>query len=313
MSVTSTPGKFRIVKNKSISSENDDLLPLPLRSNEKVRSSNYELYLREIARTKLLSREEEIELADQIKKGNKSARDKMIEANLRLVVKFARDYEGYGLPMLDLINEGNIGLVKAVERFDPSKGAKLSTYAQWWIKQRIKRALANQLRTIRLPVHQVDKLSRIRRAEEKLAEMFGRDATDEELAEELEFTVEQVSRLRTAAIRPISLDICIGDDENSSLADVISDKDAQSPYEETEDKFSFELIAEVMKILDPREVKILGLRFGSNGRDPMTLEEVGKEFGVSRERIRQVQKIALEKIRKKIRSLETFQQFKKAA
>jgi len=172
------------------------------------------LYLREIGQVKLLTPEEEIELAARIKKGDKKAREQMIKANLRLVVKIAHDYEGFGLPLLDLISEGNIGLMKAVERFDPAKGGKLSTYGSWWIKQSIKRALANQSKTIRLPVHLVDKISKMRRVAMKLQEEFGREPTDEELGEELGISASRVGQMRTAAIRPASLDAPIGDDDS---------------------------------------------------------------------------------------------------
>src|SRR5437867_1743833 len=170
------------------------------------------LYLREIGQVKLLTPQEEIELAARIRRGDKKAREQMIKANLRLVVKIAHDYEGLGLPLLDLINEGNIGLMKAVERFDPAKGGKLSTYGSWWIKQSIKRALANQSKTIRLPVHLVDKISKMRRTAMKLQEVLGREPTDEELADELGMTASRVAQLRTAAIRPASLDAPIGDE-----------------------------------------------------------------------------------------------------
>src|SRR5436190_681475 len=180
-----------------------------------------QLYLREIGQVKLLTPQEEIVLAKRIKKGDAAAREHMIKANLRLVVKIARDYEGVGLPLLDLINEGNIGLMKGVERFDPKKGAKLSTYAAWWIKQAIKRALANQSKTIRLPVHVVDKLFHLRRAAAKLEEVLGREATDDELAEELDYPVARVKMLRRAAIRPTSLEAPIGDDETNRVADVV--------------------------------------------------------------------------------------------
>src|SRR5436190_16387937 len=175
------------------------------------------LYLREIGQVKLLTPQEEIELAARIKKGDKKAREQMIKANLRLVVKIARDYEGIGLPLLDLISEGNIGLMKAVERFDPAKGGKLSTYGSWWIKQSIKRALANQSKTIRLPVHMVDKISKMRRVAMKLQEELGREPTDDELADELGISPGRVSQMRTAAIRPASLDAPIGDDESNNL------------------------------------------------------------------------------------------------
>ena len=186
------------------------------------------LYLREIGQVKLLTPQEEIELAARIKKGDKKAREQMIKANLRLVVKIARDYEGIGLPLLDLISEGNIGLMKAVERFDPAKGGKLSTYGSWWIKQSIKRALANQSKTIRLPVHLVDKISKMRRTSMRLQEELGREPTDEELGEELGITASRVSQMRMAAIRPASLDAPIGDEDSNNFAEVVQDESADT-------------------------------------------------------------------------------------
>ena len=264
----------------------------------------YQLYLKEIGQTPLLTIAQENDLAAKIKKGDKAAREQMIKANLRLVVKIARDYEGYGVPLLDLISEGNIGLMKGVERFDPSKGAKLSTYSAWWIKQAIKRALANQGKTIRLPVHVVDKLFHIRRAEARLQEAFGREATDDEIAEELDTTPEKIRELRTASQRPASLEAPLGYDSDNRVADVVADENAEDPYRELEDKANTRMLREVMKDLDPREVTILRYRFGLDGDDEKTLEEVGRKFGLTRERIRQIQEIALKKLRKKIEKLE---------
>ena len=265
------------------------------------------LYLREIGQVKLLTPQEEIDLAAKIKRGDKRAREDMIKANLRLVVKIAHDYEGLGLPLLDLINEGNIGLMKAVERFDPAKGGKLSTYGSWWIKQSIKRALANQSKTIRLPVHLVDKISKMRRTAMRLQEEFGREPTDDELGEELGITASRVSQLRTAAIRPASLDAPIGDDESNNFAEVVQDENAFSPYEELEDKTVTRMLQEMIKTLDPREATILRYRFGLDGGPEKTLEEVGQKFGVTRERVRQIQNIALSKLRKMIEKLEAVQ------
>lgn len=262
------------------------------------------LYLREIGQVKLLTPLEEIELAARIKKGDKKAREQMIKANLRLVVKIARDYEGLGLPLLDLISEGNIGLMKAVERFDPAKGGKLSTYGAWWIKQSIKRALANQSKTIRLPVHLVDRISRMRRIAMKLHEVLGREPTDEELGEELGMTASRVSQLRTAAIRPASLDAPIGDDESNSFAEVVQDENADTPYQQLEEKTVTAMLQEMVLQLDPREATILRYRFGLDGGTEKTLEEVGQKFGVTRERVRQIQNIALNKLRKMIEKLE---------
>jgi len=272
--------------------------------------SNYDgdtaikLYLREIGQVKLLTPQEEIALAARIKKGDKKARELMIKANLRLVVKIARDYDGIGLPLLDLISEGNIGLMKAVERFDPSKGGKLSTYGSWWIKQSIKRALANQSKTIRLPVHLVDKISKMRRVAMRLQEELGREPSDEELAEELGTSSTRVSQMRMAAIRPASLDAPIGDEDSNNFAEVVQDENADTPYEMLEDKTVTGMLQEMVKKLDPREATILRFRFGLDGGSEKTLEEVGEKFGVTRERVRQIQNIALRKLRKMIEKLE---------
>jgi RNA polymerase primary sigma factor len=263
------------------------------------------LYLREIGQVKLLTPQEEIELAARIKRGDKKAREQMIKANLRLVVKIARDYEGIGLPLLDLISEGNIGLMKAVERFDPAKGGKLSTYGSWWIKQSIKRALANQSKTIRLPVHLVDKISKMRRTAMRLQEELGREPTDEELGEELGITASRVAQMRMAAIRPASLDAPIGDEDSNNFAEVVQDESADTPYEQLEEKTVTRMLQEMVKTLDPREATILRARFGLDGGAQKTLEEVGQKFGVTRERVRQIQNIALKKLRKMIEKMET--------
>jgi RNA polymerase primary sigma factor len=266
--------------------------------------SAIKLYLREIGQVALLTIDEENELAARIKKGDKKAREHMIKANLRLVVKIAHDYEGFGLPLLDLISEGNIGLMKAVERFDPAKGGKLSTYGSWWIKQSIKRALANQSKTIRLPVHLVDKIARMRRVAMKLQEEFGREPTDEELAEEMGMSPSRVAQMRTAAIRPASLDAPIGDDDSNNFSEVIKDENAATPYQKLEDKTVTNMLQEMVKTLDQREATILRDRFGLDGGSEKTLEEVGEKFGVTRERVRQIQNIALKRLRKMIEKLE---------
>jgi RNA polymerase primary sigma factor len=228
----------------------------------------------------------------------------MIKANLRLVVKIARDYEGIGLPLLDLISEGNIGLMKAVERFDPKKGGKLSTYGSWWIKQSIKRALANQSKTIRLPVHLVDKISRMRRTAMKLQEVLGREPTDEELAEELDTTPGRIAQMRMASIRPASLDAPIGDEDSNIFSEIVQDENAFTPYEQLEGKTVSSMLHELVEKLDPREATILNYRFGLDGGTEKTLEEVGEKFAVTRERVRQIQNIALRKLRKMIEKLE---------
>jgi len=278
-----------------------------LDANRPAHGDAFTLYMREVGLTPLLTREEEVVLARRIKKGDKKAREQMIKANLKLVVKIARDYENYGLPLLDLINEGNIGLMKGVERFDPRKGAKLSTYASWWIKQSIKRALANQSKTIRLPVHVVDKLVHIRRAEAKFYDEFGRSPTDEELSDELGITAKRIAHYRKASARPTSLDAPLGDDDTNRVGEIIADENADTPFEQLEEKTNSTMIHDLLPTLDSREQEILRQRFGLQG-DEKTLEEVGQQFGVTRERIRQIQEIALAKLRKKIETLDHIQQ-----
>jgi RNA polymerase primary sigma factor len=261
-------------------------------------------YLREIGRIPLLTPQQEIELAGKIKKGDAAARERMINANLRLVVTIARDYANLGVPLLDLISEGNIGLTKAVERFDPSKGAKLSTYAMWWIKQSIKRALANQSKTIRLPVHLVDKVAKVRRVSLQMSDELGREPTDDELGEELGIATEKVARLRITGIRPASLDAAIADDDTTELGEMIGDEESQTPFEWLRDKNLHGEVKELIAVLDSREKKIILRRFGFDGGKPKTLEDVSKDFGITRERIRQLQNIALAKLRRALSKKE---------
>lgn len=279
--------------------------PEPLPPSERESTTSLDLYLREVGQVPLLKPAEEVALAKRIHAGDDAAREQMIKANLRLVVKIAKDYEHLGLPLLDLINEGNIGLMKAVERFDPAKGAKLSTYSSWWIRQQIRRALADQAKTIRLPVHVVDKIYHLGQAEMRLREEFGRDATDEELAEELEISPSRVAELRTAAIRPASLDAPLGDDDTSRLADVVRDENAENPYEETEEKADLNLLRELLGKLPKREEVILRNRFGLDGKNEKTLEEIGQKLGLTRERIRQLEAIALKRLRKMMEQRDT--------
>jgi RNA polymerase primary sigma factor len=266
--------------------------------------TSLKLYLREIGKVKLLSQEDEVQLAARIRKGDKKAREQMIKANLRLVVKIARDYEGLGLPLLDLISEGNIGLMKAVERFDPAKGGKLSTYGSWWIKQSMKRALANQSKTIRLPVHMVDKISKMNRAARRLQEVLGREPTDEELAEELHIKPARVAMMRMAATRPTSLDAPVGDADNGTFAEVVRDENADDPFEELQAKGVTGMLKDLVTNLTSREANILRARYGLDGGRMKTLEEIGAEWGITRERARQVQNNALRKLRAMIEKLE---------
>ena len=254
-------------------------------------------YLQEIGRIPRLTPQQEIVLARKIKEGDAAARERMIKANLRLVVTIARDYVNLGLPLLDLISEGNIGLTKAVERFDPTRGAKLSTYAMWWIKQSIKRALANQSKTIRLPVHLVDKVAKVRRITVQMSEELGREPTDNELGEELGIEGEKVTRLKHLGIRPASLESPIGDDDATEFGELIGDEEAQTPFETLRDKNLLGEMAGLLDVLDKREKKIIAQRFGLDGEEPKILEEIGESLGVTRERIRQLQNIALTKLR----------------
>jgi RNA polymerase primary sigma factor len=270
------------------------------------RGDTLQLYLREIGQVKLLTPEEEIILAKRIKRGDEKAREQMIKANLRLVVKIARDYENQGLPLLDLINEGNIGLMKGVERFNPAKGAKLSTYASLWIKQSIRRALSNQSKTIRLPDHVVDKVAHIRKAEIKLRELLGHDPGDEEIAEHLGLPVKRVKMYRDASRAPVSLDAPLGHeaDDSDRVSEVVADPNAAAPFERLAKETDAELVREMFAVLTERERAILAMRFGLNDDTQKTLEEIGKHFGVTRERIRQIEAEALLKLRNKMRKRE---------
>ena len=260
--------------------------------------SGMKFYLREISRTPLLTIEEEKALAERIKQGDQDAREHMIQANLRLVVKIAGDYSGYGVSMSDLVSEGNIGLMKAVDRYDPEKGGKFSSYGAWWIKQSVKRALANQSKTIRLPVHMVDKIARIRRIASSLTEALGREPTDEELAEETGIPRHKVARLKQAALCPTSLDAPITDGEPMDFGQIIPDESASDPLDLLTNKDLHDQLDELLSTLDERERRIIDSRFGLNGIKPVMLEDAGREFGVSRERIRQIQNSALAKMRK---------------
>ena len=263
-----------------------------------------QIYLQQISQIPLITPKEEIELAAEIKKGSEAAREKMITANLRLVVKIAQDYSNLGLSLLDLINEGNIGLMKAVERFDPTKGGKLSTYGSWWIKQSIKRALANQSKTIRLPIHMVDRVTQIRRTTAILSERLGREPTDDELASEMNLPVNRITLLKSVSQKPASLDTPLGDEDGSTLGELVPDNKAVSPLENLQSKSIVGDISKVLDQLEPREADIIRLRFGLEGLDPLTLEEVGAKIGLTRERVRQLQEHALRALRKSMANLE---------
>jgi RNA polymerase primary sigma factor len=273
--------------------------PVPAESSD---LSMLQLYLREIGQVSLLTPREEIALAKRIQQGDEAARELMIRANLRLVVKIAREYEHLGLPLLDLINEGNMGLMKGVERFDPAKGAKLSTYASWWIKQAIKRALANQSKTIRLPVHVVDKVAHIRRSEVKLKEILDRDPTDEELAEDVGLKPQRVREYRAAARTPVSLEAPLGhdDDDSQRVAEIVPDTRVEAPFEHLARDSDAALMREMFATLSPREQHVLSLRFGLKDDAPKTLEEIGRQYGLTRERIRQIEAEGLKKLRSKM-------------
>ena len=269
----------------------------PLAPTEYARLDALTLYLREAGRVPLLTREEETALARRVRAGDAQAREQMILANLRLVVKIAREYKNLGLPLLDLINEGNIGLMKAVERFDPDKGSKLSSYGALWIKQQIRRALGNQGRTIRVPVNAVDQIYHLRKAELKHQETWGREASNAELAETLGISVRRVARLREAGQRPASLDAPLGENNSSSLAEIVADENAVNPAQQTDDNDAIRRVRELITRLPERESKIIRARFGLDDGRERTLETIGVRLGVTRERIRQLQEFALGKLR----------------
>ena len=260
------------------------------------------MYLREIGRIPLLTFDEELELAKRILNDDEEARQKLAESNLRLVVSIAKKYVGRGMLFLDLIQEGNMGLIKAVEKFDYTKGFKFSTYATWWIRQAITRAIADQARTIRIPVHMVETINKLIRTSRHLLQQLGREPSPEEIAKEMEISVEKVLEIQKIAQDPVSLETPIGEEDDSHLGDFIQDDDSPAPQDSAAYTLLKEQLEEVMKTLTPREAKVLKLRFGLEDGKARTLEEVGKEFEVTRERIRQIEAKALRKLRHPSRS-----------
>ena len=260
------------------------------------------MYLREIGKIPLLSYDKELELAKRILEGDEEAKQELAEANLRLVVSIAKKYVGRGMLLLDLIQEGNMGLIKAVEKFDYTKGFKFSTYATWWIRQAITRAIADQARTIRIPVHMVETINRLIRTSRHLLQQLGREPTPEEIAKEMDMSVEKVMEIQKIAQDPVSLETPIGEEDDSHLGDFIQDEDSPAPQDAASYTLLREQLEEVMKTLTPREAKVLRLRFGLDDGKARTLEEVGKEFDVTRERIRQIEAKALRKLRHPSRS-----------
>lgn len=279
----------------------DEELAITTENVDEFADDSVRLYLREIGKIPLLSLEEEQELAQRVLKGDKKAKDKMVESNMRLVVSIAKRYGGRGLDFLDLIQEGNTGLLRAVEKFDPDKGYKFSTYATWWVRQAITRAIADQARTIRIPVHMHETINKVMRTMRKLTAELNREPTNEEIAKELDMEPEKIDYIMRIKQDTASLDASIGregDDEDSVLGDFVEDEERDSPEDSAANQILKEQLSEIIATLSPREQKIIRLRFGIGGGRPHTLEEVGNEFDVTRERIRQIEAKALSKLRK---------------
>jgi len=293
------------VGNAALTEDNVDDFEESLNTDGITIDDPVKVYLKEIGRVPLLTPEEEIDLALKIQAGGpegEKAKQRLSEANLRLVVSIAKRYVGRGMQFLDLIQEGNLGLIKAVEKFDHTKGFKFSTYATWWIRQAITRAIADQARTIRIPVHMVETINKVKKVSSQLLHEYGHDPSAEEIAERLDMSVDKVREIMRVAQEPVSLETPIGEEEDSHLGDFIPDDDAPVPAEAASQTLLKEQLADVLKTLTPREEKVLRLRFGLEDGRPRTLEEVGKEFNVTRERIRQIEAKALRKLRHPSRS-----------
>ena len=268
----------------------------PLDLKPDMTTDSLQLFLKDIGKARLLTAPEEVDLAKRIERGSFDAKQKMVESNLRLVVSIAKNYRNQGLPFLDLIQEGTIGLVRAAEKFDYRRGFKFSTYATWWIRQAIARALADKARTIRLPVHIVEKLNKIGRAERKLVTGLGREPTAEEIAEVTGIEPEEVESIKRSAQAPISLQKPVGDEEESEFGQLIADEQGESPYERAVEILTEEALRDALEILSYRERRVLALRYGLGGEHPRTLEEVGRTFNVTHERIRQIENHSLKKL-----------------
>jgi len=291
--------KVRPTPTPTPDSETDPTEPgLPWEELSTEERSPIRYYLDQIGKTPLLTLEQETALARRVLKGDEAARQQMIQANLRLVVRIAKDYDNFGLSLMDLISEGNFGLIKAVERFDPDKGGKLSTYASWWIKQAIKRALATSGKTIRLPVHMVDRIAQMRRVTNQLAAELGREPHNDEIAMAMEIPLAKVVHMKSVANRAASLDQPVGEEGDATLGDLVKDESERTPFETLRGKSDNDEIATMLAALEPREAEILTHRFGLNGESPLTLEEVGERFKLTRERVRQLQQSALMQLRR---------------
>ena len=290
------------IENEGLPADLDEPEALPEDVENAKLDDPVRMYLKEIGRIKLLTPEEEQEIAKKMAEGDEDARKRMSEANLRLVVSIAKRYVGRGMQLLDLIQEGNLGLMKAVEKFDYTKGYKFSTYATWWIRQSITRAIADQARTIRIPVHMVETINRVLRTSHSMVQKLGREPTTKEIADELHIEESKVEEVLKIAQEPVSLETPIGEEEDSHLGDFIQDDEASQPSEEASYTLLREQLEEVLSTLTPREEQVLRMRFGLTDGKPHTLEEVGKEFDVTRERIRQIESKALRKLRHPSRS-----------
>jgi len=297
-----TLSEMQAIEDEGLPADLDEPEALPEDVENAKLDDPVRMYLKEIGRIKLLTPEEEQEIAKKMAEGDEDARKRMSEANLRLVVSIAKRYVGRGMQLLDLIQEGNLGLMKAVEKFDYTKGYKFSTYATWWIRQSITRAIADQARTIRIPVHMVETINKVLRTSHSMVQKLGREPTTKEIADELHIEESKVEEVLKIAQEPVSLETPIGEEEDSHLGDFIQDDEASQPSEEASYTLLREQLEEVLSTLTPREEQVLRMRFGLSDGKPHTLEEVGKEFDVTRERIRQIESKALRKLRHPSRS-----------